>query len=68
MQVLQEVAFEGEAVALPHGIVLYYPEENETLWDVAKHYRVPLQTLQKHNPAGKDGKTPLLVYRRLTAF
>ena len=67
-QVLEEVAFEGEAAAPPHGIVLYYPEENETLWDVAKHYRVSLQTLQKHNPAGKDGKTPLLVYRRLTAF
>ena len=63
--VLEEVAFEGEPVQLPAGAVLYYPEPGQTLWDVARRYRVSEEALRAHNP---DEKPPLLVYRRLTGF
>ena len=64
-QVLEEVAFEGEPVQLPAGAVLYYPEPGQTLWDVARRYRISEEALRARNP---DGKAPLLVYRRLTGF
>lgn len=64
-QVLEDVAFEGEPVQLPAGAVLYYPEPGQTLWDVARRYRVSEEALRARNP---DGKAPLLVYRRLTGF
>ena len=50
---------------LPAGAVLYYPEPGQTLWDVARRYRISEEALRARNP---DGKAPLLVYRRLTGF
>ena len=64
-QVLEDIAFEGEPAQLPVGAVLYYPEPGQTLWDVARRYRVSEEALRAHNP---DEKPPLLVYRRLTGF
>ena len=63
--VLSDLSDEGEAAALPVGAVLYYPQEGETLWDVARRYRTTEESLKKRNP---EGKSPVLVYRRLTEF
>ena len=63
--VLTEIAEEGEPVALPVGAVLYYPKPEETLWEVARRYRIAEEELRQRNP---EGKSPVLVYRRLTSF
>lgn len=63
--VLSEISDEGEPVSLPVGAVLYYPQQGETLWDVARRYRTTVEALGKRNP---EGKSPVLVYRRLTEF
>ena len=63
--VVTEIAEEGEPVALPVGAVLYYPKPEETLWEVARRYRIAEEELRQRNP---EGKSPVLVYRRLTSF
>lgn len=63
--VLDDISFEGEPVVLPTGVVLVYPEDGESLWDVARRYRVREQALRERNP---EEKAPLLIYRRLTGF
>lgn len=63
--VLDDISFEGEPVVLPTGVVLVYPEDGESLWDVARHYRIREQALRERNP---EEKAPLLIYRRLTGF
>ena len=65
MAVVTEIAEEGEPVALPVGAVLYYPKPEETLWEVARRYRIAEEELRQRNP---EGKSPVLVYRRLTSF
>lgn len=63
--VLDDISFEGEPVVLPTGVVLVYPEDGESLWDVARRYRIREQALRERNP---EEKAPLLIYRRLTGF
>lgn len=63
--VLSDINQEGDPVTLPVGAVLYYPQESETLWDVARRYRVAEEDLKRYNP---EGKSPIMVYRRLTEF
>ncbi|MGI5883752.1 MAG: SPOCS domain-containing protein [Candidatus Spyradocola sp.] len=63
--VVSEISEEGEPAALPVGAVLYYPKPEETLWEVARRYRIAEEELRKRNP---EGKSPVLVYRRLTSF
>lgn len=63
--VVTEIAEEGEPVVLPVGAVLYYPKPEETLWEVARRYRIAEEELRQRNP---EGKSPVLVYRRLTSF
>lgn len=45
------------------GICVYFPSENETLWDVARYYRVDEATLSKAN-AGRAADAPVIVLRR----
>ena len=61
--VLADVAFEGEPASLPKGVVLYYPREGESEWEIAKRFRFSQEALQKRNP---EGKAPYLIFRRLT--
>lgn len=64
-EIVETISFEGEPVQLDTGITLYYPEEQETLWDVAKRYRVREESLRRYCDGGK---VPVMVYRRLTKF
>jgi len=54
-KILSQVAVEGE---YPHkkesAFVLYYPDQNETMWDVAKRYHVPCAALAKQNECDVD--------------
>ena len=61
--VLADVAFEGEPASLPKGVVLYYPREGESEWEIAKRFRLSQEALQKRNP---EGKAPYLIFRSLT--
>ena len=53
------------AALAERGAVLYYPKPEETLWEVARRYRIAEEELRQRNP---EGKSPVLVYRRLTSF
>jgi hypothetical protein len=44
-------------------IILYYTQPNDTLWDIAKHYRIPVAQLAADN--GLDAETRPEVGRRL---
>lgn len=63
--VVEEISYEGEPVELEDGITVYYPEPNEDRWAIAKRYRVREDDLKT---LGEGGKTPVMVYRRLTEF
>ncbi len=54
------------APELQPGIALYYLQPGESLWDVAKRYRVPEETVRTLNPDAQDAKAGarLLVYRK----
>lgn len=45
------------------GICVYFPGEKETLWDVARHYRVDEAALARAN-AGREALAPVIVLRR----
>jgi len=47
----------GQEAAIPTGgISLYFAQPGDTLWDIAKRYRVPRQQLMGLNPALTDGQ------------
>ena len=52
------------------GILVYYPDKDETLWSVAKKYRVPISSVAKNNgisefspdsPSSLDGAGALII-------
>ncbi|GHU69289.1 peptidase M23 [Clostridia bacterium] len=51
------------------GIVIVYPGQGETLWDLARKYRVTQDSIQKINPNLKAVQTgkPVLVFQRQRA-
>ncbi len=64
-----DVVTDVDSVAIdeePGGIVLYYPKDRETMWDVAKRYRVAEETLAAFNPQVKEVQParPLVILKR----
>ncbi len=62
----------GQEAAIPTGgISLYFAQPGDTLWDIAKRYRVPRQQLIGLNPSLTDSEVPqgtgVVVWRRDTA-
>ncbi len=61
---------DAAAVTAPEigkGIVLYYLQPGETVWDLAKRYRVPLEDITRLNPNLSDhpaAGTPVIAYKR----
>lgn len=56
-----------DAAPMEPGIALYFLQPGESAWDVAKRYRIPLDTLKKLNPELSEEPqpgTPVLAYRR----
>ena len=48
---------DAEPVAAPdpaRGMILCFPQGGETLWDVARRYRVPVEQLKSMNPGAED--------------
>ena len=39
---------------MPDGIILYFTQPGETLWDIARRYRVPVRDVQNLNPSLKS--------------
>ena len=59
----------GQDAAVPTGgISLYFAQPGDTLWDIAKRYRIPRQQLLGLNPSLSDGEiaqgTGVVVWRR----
>lgn len=48
------------------GIILYYPKDCETSWDVAKRYRIGEETLTAFNPKLQDVRPgePIVILKR----
>ncbi len=67
-----EAALVVDAAAAPapeigKGIILYYLQPGETVWDLAKRCRVPLDDITRLNPALPDSPaagTPVMAYKR----
>ena len=57
-----------EAAVPTGGISLYFAQPNDTLWDIAKRYRIQREQLIKLNPSLSDGEvepgTGVVVWRR----
>lgn len=50
------------------GVALCFPQPGETLWDIAKRYRVPLDTVKSMNPGAEEGGSKgVVVWRRCAA-
>ena len=57
----------GPAPAASKGIILYYLQPGETVWDLAKRCRVPLEDIVRLNPSLPDSPaagTPVMAYKR----
>jgi len=54
------------AEAQAGGVVLYYAQPNESLWDVARRYRVDVDALAKLNPGLEQPRADraILIYQR----
>lgn len=65
-----EVIVDAAAVEAPpaeKGIALYFLQPGESLWDIAKRYRVPLGEISAMNPQLPESPapgTPVITYRR----
>jgi len=61
---------DAAAIAAPEvgkGIILYYLQPGESVWDLAKRYRVPLDEITRLNPHLPDAPTagtPVMAYKR----
>lgn len=57
----------GEAKPIEKGVALYFVQPGDTLWDIARHYRMAVQEICRMNPdvqmAPAPG-TPVITYRR----
>ncbi|HML48351.1 MAG TPA: LysM peptidoglycan-binding domain-containing protein, partial [Clostridia bacterium] len=51
--VLPTGAFAQDAPAVRSGLVLAYPQKGETLWDLARRYRVTAESIERANPTLK---------------
>ncbi len=58
---------ETAAKGIPDGVTLYFVQPEETLWDIAKRYRVPVREIQKLNqqlPDHPRAGTPIILYKK----
>lgn len=51
-----------------HGMILCFPQPGETLWDVARRYRVPVEQLKSMNPGAEEAGTQrgIVVWKKET--
>ena len=59
--VAQVAAVPGEEV--PAGVLVCFAQPGETLWDIARRYRVSTESLRKMNPGLSDPPDRVLLYR-----
>ena len=60
-------AVPGEAKPIEKGVALYFVQPGDTLWDIARHYRMALQDILSMNPEltmQPAAGTPVITYRR----
>lgn len=60
-------AVSTEAPAAEKGIALYFLQDGESLWEIAKRYRIPLADISALNPQLPDAPapgTPIIAYKR----
>lgn len=62
------ILVDGESVQAPEmekGLTLCFLQQGETLWDIAKRYRVPLEELHRINPDYQEQPgMPVIAYKR----
>ncbi len=60
-------AVSAPAPEVGRGIILYYLQPGETVWDLAKRYRIPMEDISRMNPDLPDHPapgTPVMAYKR----
>lgn len=48
------VSVEAEPADKRSGIIVYFSKEGDSLWDIAKHYAVPVERIASHNNLDSD--------------
>lgn len=63
-----DILVDAAAIPAPEmekGITLCFQQPGETLWDIAKRYRTPLEALKELNPNWQEGTgEPVIIYQR----
>ncbi len=57
----------GETKPIEKGVALYFVQPGDTLWDIARHYRMAVSDICQMNPDVKKAPapgTPVITYRR----
>lgn len=57
----------GEQKPIEKGVALYFVQPGDTLWDIARHYRMPVDDIRSLNPdiaSAPAPGTPVITYRR----
>lgn len=60
-------AVPGEVKQIEKGVALYFIQPGDTLWDIARHYRMSVQEICRMNPdlsMQPAAGTPVITYRR----
>jgi len=55
MAAMSEVTLQEGQMSHDPGIVVYFANESEMLWDIAKKFRIPQKSIMKLNPEVKEG-------------
>ncbi|MBP3646620.1 MAG: DUF3794 domain-containing protein [Clostridia bacterium] len=62
-EVLVTQASTQPSSAIPGGVIVCFARPGETLWDIAKKYRVSCDSLRRMNPDLTDRPTKVLIYQ-----
>ena len=57
----------GDVKPIEKGVALYFVQPGDTLWDIARHYRMPVEDIRSLNPdlaSAPAPGTPVITYRR----
>ncbi|MGI5849568.1 MAG: DUF3794 and LysM peptidoglycan-binding domain-containing protein [Christensenellales bacterium] len=50
LRIVSDLEDTGESTAVKKGITIYFADEGESVWDIAKRYSTTLDTVKKFNP------------------
>ncbi|MDL2225460.1 DUF3794 domain-containing protein [Eubacteriales bacterium OttesenSCG-928-M02] len=55
---VQDIVALSEEIVRESGILIYFAQRGDTLWNVAKHYRMDVEAIRAQNPGVEDALVP----------